>query len=76
MPNKKPIDAEAVELRETSPGVYEPVNQDCDAAPARSHQRRHSTVRRPPSALEDMERGVQYGFEILRRVGKALNVRL
>ncbi len=78
MADKKPIEAEAVELHETSPGVYEPVNQDCDSAPIRPVRRTSSRppVQRQPSALDDLERGVGYGFSILRRVGKALNVRL
>ncbi len=82
MPNERDKNSEkdeTVELREVRPGVYEPASQTCDATSPPPSRPRRITRRPSPDVLDHVESqfvtGFRMGIAIVRRVGKALNVK-
>ncbi len=66
-----------VELKEIKPGVYEPASNECDAEPVPLRTRKRLRRRSEFDRVEDeVVTGFKTGMSLVRRIGKALNVRL
>jgi len=64
-----------VELRETRPGVYEPSAQTCDEVRPRIRRRLRSKSQFDMVESEVVE-GFKAGMGLMRKIGKALNVKV
>ncbi len=66
-----------VELKEVKPGVYEPASTQCDAEPIPLRTRKRLRRRSEFDRVEDeVVQGFKTGMSLVKRIGKALNVKL
>jgi len=64
-----------VELKEVAPGVYEPTGEIRNQTRSRVTQSK-MVIRKPRSAEDELKLGFKIGMDIVRKMGKVLNVKL